>query len=312
MTDTTPSRRAGLRDEIVKALGQIEMVPPVAHRREQADHVLAVLYREWPWLRAEAEDAASVVVPAADRVKAIADAIGPNMLFGLQGAELFGEPGQERIRDWIKWISETVAALPATALPAPADRATVLREAADRIETLMDQAYERALSDHEIGWANGLEDAMRELRRMAAAVPAVGVAAETPPAFGADRDSNNTPKAGPKAEMVHACPPGGSGLTPCCGRTPFELPLTDRISSEAPVTCRPAVEAQPGNDTKTPVVAYRSTGARVLRCLSHYPDNAAFREGDLHPVTSEDLPDGGLCTKCGVDVLIPQQPSTSP
>lgn len=38
-------------------------------------------------------------------------------------------------------------------------------------------------------------------------------------------------------EIVHGCPPDGSGLTPCCGRTPFELPLSDRISSEAPVTC---------------------------------------------------------------------------
>jgi hypothetical protein len=38
-------------------------------------------------------------------------------------------------------------------------------------------------------------------------------------------------------EVVHGCPPDGSGLTPCCGRTPFELPRTDRISSEAPVTC---------------------------------------------------------------------------
>src|SRR5690606_22100491 len=39
------------------------------------------------------------------------------------------------------------------------------------------------------------------------------------------------------AETVHGCPPVGSGLTPCCGRTPFELPRADRISSEAPITC---------------------------------------------------------------------------
>jgi len=39
------------------------------------------------------------------------------------------------------------------------------------------------------------------------------------------------------SETVHGCPPDGSGLTPCCGRTPFELPLKDRISSEAPTTC---------------------------------------------------------------------------
>lgn len=38
-------------------------------------------------------------------------------------------------------------------------------------------------------------------------------------------------------ETVHGCPPDGSGLTPCCGHTPFELPPGDRISSEAPTTC---------------------------------------------------------------------------
>ena len=41
------------------------------------------------------------------------------------------------------------------------------------------------------------------------------------------------------ASVVHACPPDGEALTPCCGRTPFELPTQDRIA-EAPyeaVTC---------------------------------------------------------------------------
>lgn len=50
----------------------------------------------------------------------------------------------------------------------------------------------------------------------------------------------------PQPEIVHACPPDGSGLTPCCGRTPFELPRTDRISSETPATCPGAVVSQPG------------------------------------------------------------------
>lgn len=60
MTDT-PSGRLGLRDELVAALGQIDTVPPVAHRRQQADNVLTLLYREWPWLRAQAEDLAEGV-----------------------------------------------------------------------------------------------------------------------------------------------------------------------------------------------------------------------------------------------------------
>ncbi|WP_205576240.1 hypothetical protein, partial [Streptomyces europaeiscabiei] len=50
-------------------------------------------------------------------------------------------------------------------------------------------------------------------------------------------------------ETVHACPPDGSGVTPCCGRTPFELPRTDRISSEtAAITCAPAVSSRPGTE----------------------------------------------------------------
>lgn len=36
---------------------------------------------------------------------------------------------------------------------------------------------------------------------------------------------------------VHACPVD-SGLTPCCRKTPFELPHTDRMTADpALVTC---------------------------------------------------------------------------
>ncbi|WP_329131499.1 hypothetical protein OG552_10360 [Streptomyces sp. NBC_01476] len=39
-------------------------------------------------------------------------------------------------------------------------------------------------------------------------------------------------------ETVHACPPGGSSLTPCCHRPPFELPRTDRMTQDPDaVTC---------------------------------------------------------------------------
>lgn len=42
-------------------------------------------------------------------------------------------------------------------------------------------------------------------------------------------------------ETVHACPPDGSGLTPCCGENPFDLPRTDRITEDrAQVTCEGA------------------------------------------------------------------------
>jgi hypothetical protein len=37
---------------------------------------------------------------------------------------------------------------------------------------------------------------------------------------------------------VHLCPPEGSGMTPCCDKTPFELPYFDRITEDAEqVTC---------------------------------------------------------------------------
>lgn len=74
---------------------------------------------------------------------------------------------------------------------------------------------------------------------------------------------------------------------------------------------RPAVVVQPAApaDTQTDrVVAWRSLSAQMLRCLEHVPPPAA-RAVDCTPVTSDDLPDGGICTfpDCGVDVLIPQE-----
>lgn len=37
---------------------------------------------------------------------------------------------------------------------------------------------------------------------------------------------------------THQCPPGGSDVMPCCGRTPFEAPPTDRVTCSGLVTCR--------------------------------------------------------------------------
>lgn len=33
--------------------------------------------------------------------------------------------------------------------------------------------------------------------------------------------------------IVHKCPPYGSGLTLCCGKTPYELPTTDIITRDS-------------------------------------------------------------------------------
>ena len=102
-------------------------------------------YAEWQAMAALLRRMAAEEQPAetqdGDRVKAIADAIGPVMLLGLQNAELFDEPGQERIRDWIKWISETVAALPAVMGPA---------ETQDSLPAWL---YQRFMPDG-VGWEN--------------------------------------------------------------------------------------------------------------------------------------------------------------
>ena len=46
---------------------------------------------------------------------------------------------------------------------------------------------------------------------------------------------------GDEKSVVHACPPVGSGLTPCCHRSPIDLPLTERISLDGTeVTCQGA------------------------------------------------------------------------
>jgi hypothetical protein len=60
-----------------------------------------------------------------------------------------------------------------------------------------------------------------------------------------------------------------------------------------------AEERAPGPD----VVAYqRPDQPNVLWCRKH-----GARWWGLTPLTSDDLPDGGLCGECGVDVLIAQQ-----
>lgn len=59
-----------------------------------------------------------------------------------------------------------------------------------------------------------------------------------------DRDPHHSGQDAAPAEaraaggIVHITPPQGSGLTPCCGKTPFELPRTDQMTTEhTDVTC---------------------------------------------------------------------------
>jgi hypothetical protein len=191
---TTPSHRAGLRDEIVNALGRITTTPPVAHRRAQADHVLAVLYREWPWLRAEAEDAAPTdhTTPPAwvdghPQLEAIAAAVWEQCGRSDNGACVDDDPRNiavaalsavrntaddqaaenKRLRakvfewqgsylDEVKVRQERDAEIARLR----ADRAAVLRWAADRIDATR--------ADFPIAVQNGITWATAEMRRHAA------------------------------------------------------------------------------------------------------------------------------------------------
>ena len=123
---------------------------------------------------------------------------------------LYGQHYDEGLDDWPHWLTEEARLHDPDA--APVSRSAVLLEAADAVAA--DTAH--------IRYGSAKDYAKRHaalLRRLA------------PEAHDETRD-----------ETVHACPPYGSGLTPCCGRTPFELPRNDRISSEEIVTC-PGVDA---------------------------------------------------------------------
>ncbi len=53
-----------------------------------------------------------------------------------------------------------------------------------------------------------------------------------------------------RPEITHKCPGWGESFTQCCGRNPFELPRTDRMTDIAGlVTCRGRVAAAGGSLT---------------------------------------------------------------
>jgi len=44
---------------------------------------------------------------------------------------------------------------------------------------------------------------------------------------------------GTHPEVIHQCPPGDSGIMPCCDRTSFAIPMWNRMSVDSKlVTCR--------------------------------------------------------------------------
>ncbi|KAB1146791.1 hypothetical protein F7R91_14520 [Streptomyces luteolifulvus] len=70
-------------------------------------------------------------------------------------------------------------------------------------------------------------------------------------------------------------------------------------------TCDQPAPVQPAaDDTGDRIVGHRSRLGMFLYCTRHTDELGASGI----PITSDDLPDGGLCAKCGTDLLIPQEP----
>lgn len=93
--------------------------------------------------------------------------------------------------------------------------------------------------------ARGYATAVAELRGVVQRTgsPAAQWAAEYLEAVGPGTDET-------VREVVHRCPLPGAGTTPCCGRTPFELDVTSRLTEDdALVTCsRPLSATQSAQD----------------------------------------------------------------
>jgi hypothetical protein len=75
VTDQTPSTRAGLRDEIAAALEAADYSGSM-RRGDLADAILPVLYRAWPWLRAEADAGGLTDPEARTQLQAVIKALG--------------------------------------------------------------------------------------------------------------------------------------------------------------------------------------------------------------------------------------------
>lgn len=196
-----PSRRAGLRDRIRRAICEAEgfmwdsdMLEPDEYG-DHADTVLAVLYREWPWLRAEAEDDEELT---AQEARDLADELGTE-LYRAQDALAFVEEccvisDREQqpvttadVREWLKGarcgrqlvadgrapelppLDQDPVARRLGLLPTPTDRAAVYRQIADQQTQLAvadDLARRRDM-------AAARRQLVKELRRLAATPAAV-------------------------------------------------------------------------------------------------------------------------------------------
>lgn len=164
-------------------------------------------------------------------------------------------------------------------LPADTDRAAVLTEAVAALDAHLESFFREWPEERQNSpWVNGWKDATGELRRMAdetttEARPGKPVPTAVLLATRCDacqhtlnwhrndvgctvvlcvcgRFQQPADEPATQPEVIHGFPPTGSGLTPCCELTPFELPPTDRMTADpALVTCPAAGARQDGAQT---------------------------------------------------------------
>ncbi len=93
--------------------------------------------------------------------------------------------------------------------------------------------------------------------------------------------------------ITHATPRFGTSTMPCCGRTPYEVAIDDRMTSDARlVTCRPTAPAVPaGVET---FIAIRRTDGEAIYSELGWVDAGREEAPSWEPaeVDSEDTDEG--------------------
>src|SRR5690606_8290441 len=278
---TAPSHRAGLRDRIAAAIWERQNPGRRwadceyrwrADAEADTDAVLAVLYRKWPWLRAEAEDAGTATdhttppawVDGHPQLEAIAAAVWEQCGRSDNGACVDDDPR-----------NIAVAALSAVrhTADAPDAGAAPPRPAGEAPDTTTARGCPPDCSCRAV--------CIGTLR----------------PAAGARQDE--------PVVTVHAAPDLSPAAEDALGA------LIDVAKQQATEGWRGATEvisdAEVQRLAATGLVGYRQGRGQLLHCLHHKPVPAS-RWADFHEVTAEDLPDGGICVhpRCGADLLAVQ------
>jgi hypothetical protein len=229
-----------------------------------------------------------------------------------EDGELTDQPVDQEYRigdtdEWPDWLAELARQ------HKPADRVTVLREAADTVFALdFDELRATSQFDsHRQAWELGTIDASTALRRMAVETKPAEEGEAHPPTRTWKVESPRRDKwahwGATHDERVWAAA-SYDDVIEVAPQRPFRLvraTTTYAVEAEHQPAAGPAVGAQqPKEADGDRVVAYRMPVSNNLYCT-----DCCGMNDRATPVTSDDLPDGALCAGCGIDVLIPQQPN---